>query len=165
MILPGVSGGYLLLLMGQYVPILNGIDQFKDAISARDVSSAMSPALGVLLPVGIGVIVGVVVVGNLLEWLLRRFRQATLGVLLGLLLGSTVGLWPFQEGVPPKIGDRVKGKIVTQADLADIEPEDWKTRRYRPTGTQIAISLMLIGLGFGTTVGISLIGSKEESEI
>lgn len=165
MILPGLSGGYLLLLMGQYVPILEAIDQFKEAVSGRDISAAMDPALGVLLPVGLGVVAGVVLVGNLLEWLLRRFRQATLGVLIGLLLGSTVGLWPFQKGVPPQIGDIIKGQVVTQASVSEIEPEDWKTERFRPTATQIASSLLLAGFGFGATMGIALIGGKEESEI
>jgi putative membrane protein len=164
MILPGLSGGYLLLLMGQYVPILHAIDQFKDAISSREFSAAMGPALGVLLPVGVGVLLGVVLVGNLLEWLLRRFRKATLGVLLGLLLGSTVGLWPFQVGVPPKIGDTIKGQMVTQNNIDLIESEDWKTKLFAPTGTQIAISLALIGLGFGITLGVSLIGGKTNTE-
>lgn len=164
MILPGVSGGYLLLLMGQYVPILNAIDQLKDAISARDFSAALGPSMGVLLPVGIGVIMGIVLVGNLLEWLLRKYRQATLGVLLGLLLGSTVGLWPFQEGVPPQVGDTIKGKILTPDNLAEIEPDDWETKRFRPDATQITSSLLLVGLGLGVTMGISLIGGKEQPD-
>ncbi len=103
MILPGLSGGYLLLLMGQYVPILSAIDQFKEAIRARDFAAALDPALSVLLPVGLGVIVGVVLIGNLLKWLFNHHRQMTLGILVGLLLGSVVGLWPFQEGIPPEI--------------------------------------------------------------
>lgn len=164
MILPGVSGGYLLLLMGQYVPILNAIDQLKDAISARDFSAALGPSMGVLLPVGIGVIMGIVLVGNLLEWLLRKYRQATLGVLVGLLLGSTVGLWPFQEGVPPQVGDTIKGKILTPDNLAEIEPDDWETKRFRPDATQITSSLLLVGLGLGVTMGISLIGGKEQPD-
>ncbi len=64
MILPGVSGGYLLLLLGQYVPILSAIDAFKEALKAGDVQAAMEPAIAVMLPVGIGVIAGVVLVGN-----------------------------------------------------------------------------------------------------
>jgi putative membrane protein len=93
MILPGVSGGYLLLVLGQYVPILSGIEAFKDALGLRDLAAAMDPAMGVLLPVGLGVVAGVVGVSNLLKWLLARYAKATLGVLLGLLVGAVVGLW------------------------------------------------------------------------
>ena len=158
MILPGLSGGYLLLLMGQYVPILSAIDEFKDALKARDIGAAMAPAFSTVLPVGVGVVLGVVVVGNLLQWLLKRHRKATLGVLLGLLIGSTVGLFPFQQGVAPKVGDLVKGQEVTAESLPEIDPEDWPTEFFQPTPKQVGSSLALIAVGFGLTLGISKIG-------
>ena len=164
MILPGLSGGYLLLLMGQYVPILKAIDQFKDALSARDISAAMDPALSVLLPVGLGVVAGVVLVGNLLKFLLKRYRKATLGLLLGLLVGSVAGLWPFQLGVKPEIGDTVKAQVVTEESLAEIDPEDWPTEFFKPTGTQIGSAIGLVGIGFAITMGVAMIGGKEEEE-
>ena len=162
MILPGLSGSYLLLLMGQYVPILDALDQFKDALSARDISAAMDPAMSTLLPVGLGVVAGVVLVGNLLEWLLRKYRKATLGVLLGLLLGSTVGLWPFQVGVSPQVRDIIKGRTVTLEMISEIDEEDWLTETFRPNTTQIVSSLALIAIGFGSTMGVAFIGGKED---
>jgi putative membrane protein len=162
MILPGISGGYLLLLMGQYVPILTAIDEFKSALKLRDVGAAMGPALSVVLPVGLGVVTGVVVVGNLLQWLLHHCRKATLGVLMGLLLGSTVGLWPFQQSVPPRVGDTIKGQVVSEATLAEIEPDDWATRYFRPTLGQSAGALGLAAIGFGLTLGIARIGADEK---
>ena len=164
MILPGLSGGYLLLLLGEYVPILKGIDQFKDALSARDFTAAMDPALNVVLPVGIGVVVGVVAVGNLLEWMLRHYRKITLGILLGLLFGSTIGLYPFREGVQPKIGDTFKAQVVTEKSLAEIEPEDYPNRMFRPSAIQVVESLALIGLGFAITLGVAKIGGQESKE-
>ena len=161
MILPGLSGGYLLLLMGQYVPILSAIDRFKEAIKARDLASALDPALTVLLPVGVGVVAGVVLVGNLLKWLLDRFPKPTLGVLIGLLLGSVVGLWPFQEGVSPVVGALVKGQVVTTASLAEIDPEDWPTSYFRPRPMQVVGSLGLIAIGFMVTQGVALIGGSK----
>lgn len=174
MILPGLSGGYLLLLLGQYLPILGAIDQFKDALKARDISAAMTPAMSVMLPVGIGVVLGVAVVGNLLQWLLKRHQKPTLGVLLGLLLGSVVGLYPFQVGVAPKIGDQFKGREVVaaltesesetielpanQVPLHAIDEEDWPTEFFTPSSVQIASSLGLIALGFGITMAIALLG-------
>ncbi len=159
MILPGVSGGYLLLLLGQYVPILAGIEAFKDALQSRDLAAAMGPALGVMLPVGIGVVLGIVAVSNLLRWLLLRHRETTLGVLIGLLLGSVVGLWPFQEPVQPEIGSTVKATVVTTETLAEIDPEDWPTQFFRPSPGQAVASVLLILVGVATTVGISRIGS------
>ncbi len=163
MILPGVSGGYLLLLMGQYVPILSAIDSFKHALQNRDIQTAMDPAFSVILPVGLGVVAGVAVVGNLLHWLLRRFRKITLGILIGLLLGSTVGLWPFQKPVPPKAGDLIKGQLVKEETIREIAPEDWPSEYFYPTPIQIGGSLFLMAIGFGVTLGIASIGGTEKT--
>jgi putative membrane protein len=161
MILPGLSGGYLLLLLGQYVPILAGVDRFKDAIKSGDVSQVIEPVTSVVLPVGLGVVVGVVAVGNLLQWLLKRQKQMTLGILLGLLIGSTVGLWPFQKGVPPVVGDVVKGQVLTAEMLAEVDPEDWPTRVFQPTGATAATAVALVGVGFVVTMGIAALGREE----
>lgn len=164
MILPGVSGGYILLLMGQYVPILSGIDQFKDAIAERSFSAAMEPLVSVMLPVGIGVVVGVMLVGNLIGWLLHRYRKATLGFLLGLLIGSVVGLWPFRVGVEPEVGDRIKGQIVTRNNVDHFDPEDWPTVTFTPGGQQLGVSLGLIVMGFVITFGVSKIGGVDNTD-
>lgn len=162
MILPGLSGGYLLLLLGQYVPILSAIDQFKEALKARDIAAAIDPAMTVMLPVGIGVLLGIAVVGNALQWLLKHHKKPTLGVLLGLLVGSTAGLWPFQEGVAPQVGDRIKGQVVTQEMLPDIDEEDWKIRYFRPSAIQVGGSLAMILVGLGITLSVARIGAEKE---
>jgi len=163
MILPGLSGGYLLLLMGQYVPILSAIDTFKEALRDRDFAAALEPALSVVLPVGMGVAIGVAALGNLLQWLLTKYRKPTLGVLLGLLIGSTVGLFPFQNGVEPEPGQLVKGQIVTAESISSIDKEDWPTEFFVPNAMQLGGSLALIGIGFGLTLVIAKIGSEKEN--
>ena len=144
MILPGVSGGYLLLVLGQYIPILSAIDAFKLALEARDLGAAMEPALRVILPVGIGAVVGVVVVSNLLRWLLSQHAKPTLGVLLGLLLGAVVGLWPFQRSVDPVLG---------QTDVTTL---------FSPASTQVAGAMALILAGGAVTLLISRFGREED---
>jgi len=163
MILPGVSGGYLLLVLGEYIPILSAIDAFKDALSARDLGAAMDPALHVLIPVGIGVAIGVIGVSNLLKWLLSRYQKATLGVLLGLLVGAVVGLWPFQKTVNPVYGETViKGQVVTPANIKEFDVEDYPTGYFGPTGGQVAGSLALIIAGAAVTVLVSRLGRDDE---
>ncbi|MEM9411209.1 MAG: DUF368 domain-containing protein [Planctomycetota bacterium] len=165
MILPGLSGGYILLLLGQYVPILSAIDQFKEAIEAKDIGAAMDPAVAVMLPVGVGVVVGVVIVGNLVQWMLNHYRKPTLGILLGLLIGSTVGLWPFQQGVEPEIGQMIKGTTVTQENISEIDPEDWLVEYFTPNITQAVSSLGLIAVGFALTIGVARIGGSQEEDL
>ena len=165
MILPGVSGGYLLLLLGQYVPILSGIEKLKMGLLGAGEETGLNwPVLNeaffVVVPVGIGVVVGVVGVSNLIRWLLEHYRTATLGVLMGLILGAVVGLWPFQTGVQPQIGDMVKGRIVTQDTLLQIEAEDWPVRFFTPTVRQIGSVLVLICIGLGVTLALDRFNTK-----
>ncbi|MEN0063280.1 MAG: DUF368 domain-containing protein [Myxococcota bacterium] len=164
MILPGVSGGYLLLVMGMYVPILAGIDAFKEGLKAMDVGALLGPTFGIVVPVGVGVVVGIVGVSHALRWLLARYETLTLGVLLGLLVGAVVGLWPFQEGFPPELGSVWKGQVVTDAVLADLDAEDYPTRWFRPSALQVLGSLCLIALGFVMTLGIARLGAEPEHE-
>ncbi len=163
MILPGVSGGYLLLVMGMYVPILSGIDAFKDGLKAMDVAAMLAPALGVVLPTGIGVLAGIAGVSNVLKWLLQRWEKATLGVLLGLLIGAVVGLWPFVEGVPPELGTTWKGQLVTETFLQELDAEDYPTRSFAPTPLQAAGSVALIGVGLLVTLGVARLGQPTRS--
>jgi len=163
MILPGVSGGYLLLLMGVYVPILGGVDALKQALKAGDISAAMGPLTSIVIPVGLGVVVGVLVVSNLLGWLLKRFQKPTLGALLGLLLGAVIGLWPFQQGVAPVLGSVFKGQVMTADLLAALSPEKYPTEFFDPSVAQVAAALGLVLLGYGTTALVARFGSDEEA--
>ncbi len=175
MILPGVSGGYLLLLLGQYIPILSAVDQLKQGLialagaagegSAGLLELLQGPAaaplwssMQVVIPVGLGVVTGVVGVSNLLQWLLHRFEKPTLGALLGLLLGAVVGLWPFQQGVPPQPGEVVRGEALTTESVADVDPEDWRVEFFDPRPGQLAGAGGLIATGLALTLLIGRLG-------
>ena len=175
MILPGVSGGYLLLVLGAYVPILGAVDAFRDALSGGDVDAIIAVGAGAILPVGLGVVAGIAVVSHALRWLFQRYRMATLGVLLGLLVGAVVGLWPFQTSRLPEEGELIKGQaveVVTPSSPAAagdpvvrfvqsgevVDVEDLPTTVFPPTPLQVGGALLLILAGFMTTVGISRLG-------
>ncbi|MCG8590578.1 MAG: DUF368 domain-containing protein [Proteobacteria bacterium] len=162
MILPGVSGGYLLLLLGQYERILGAVDQVKAGLlgSGGPNLDLLGEAAVVVIPVGLGVVIGTALVSNGVRWLLEHHEKATLGALLGLLFGAVVGLWPFQVGVEPTPGETVAGQVWTAAEIAELEPEDWPVRRHTPTPGQAAGSLALVALGLGTTVAIGRLGAK-----
>ena len=164
MILPGVSGGYLLLVLGLYVPILTGIHDFKNALKAADFSAMIEPILHVVAPVGVGVVIGVAVVSNVLKWLLEHFRNATLGVLLGLLVGAVVGLYPFQQGVMPQVGDVVKGRTLTPELLTELDADDYPVEWFAPTTGQGAGSLALILFGITVTGTVAWFGRREEED-
>ena len=162
MILPGISGGYLLLILGQYLTILGAIDQAKVALGSGPDWLLLTEAMHVFVPVGIGVIAGIVLISNLVKLLLARYEKATLGILLGLLLGAVLGLWPFQQGVAPEPGVVIKGREMTAALIAQLDPKDYPLELFSPSGDQVAGAIALIGLGFAITQAVALAGRAAE---
>lgn len=82
MILPGISGSFILLLLGMYGPIIT-------AVSDRELLP--------LLVFAVGCAVGLLTFSRFLTFVLARARVATLALLVGFLLGSLVILWPWQQ--------------------------------------------------------------------
>ncbi len=167
MILPGVSGGYLLLVLGQYLTILGAIDQAKTALlqAGGPRWDLVFDSMHVFVPVGLGILIGAAAVSNAIRRLLVRQRSLTLGLLLGLLLGAFLGLWPFQAGVAPDPGDVVKGQVMTSERIAALEPEDYPLQLFDPSAGQVGVSLALIAAGFAVTQGVARVGAGEERSI
>lgn len=82
MILPGISGGFILLLLGAYKPAL-------DALHDKDIKT--------ILLLITGAIVGLLTFSRLLKWLFESYRNITLAVLTGFVAGSLNKIWPWKE--------------------------------------------------------------------
>ena len=81
MILPGISGAFILVIIGAYSPVL-------EAISNRDIKT--------ILIIGTGSIVGLLSFSKLLKWLFESYNQLTLAVLTGFMIGSLNKIWPWK---------------------------------------------------------------------
>lgn len=97
MVLPGISGSYLLLLLGLYLPYLDAMDGVRAALASGFRPAELLAAGLRAAPFFVGVAFGVAAAARLVRHFLARRRQPTLGLLLGLLLGAVVGLWPFRS--------------------------------------------------------------------
>lgn len=82
MILPGISGAFILLLLGKYEFVLSALSQFK---------------LDVIAVVGLGAVTGLLSFSNLLSWLLRKYHNMTIALLSGFMIGSLNKVWPWKE--------------------------------------------------------------------
>ena len=82
MLLPGISGAFVLLLLRKYADVFDGIGHLDP---------------GIIIPFGIGAIAGLMAFSRLLAWLLREWYRVTLLAICGLLIGSLRVVWPFQE--------------------------------------------------------------------
>ena len=100
MILPGLSGSYVLLLMGNYQLVM------IKAVSDFD--------LAILIPVGIGAAAGLAAFARLLSWIFSKYHDQTIALLTGFIFGSLILLWPWKEAVTTTFqkGDEIREKII-----------------------------------------------------
>jgi len=82
MILPGISGSFILLLMGQYKFILSAVNDFK---------------ISYILTFGLGAIIGLISFSNVLSWLLKKYHDITVAFLAGFMVGSLNKVWPWKH--------------------------------------------------------------------
>ncbi len=82
MILPGISGSFILLILKKYAYIFNAIGHFN---------------FSVIIPFVMGMVAGLVLFSRVLSWLLKTWYQETLSTIIGLLVASLWVIWPFQE--------------------------------------------------------------------
>ena len=177
MILPGVSGSYLLLILGLY-------DLVVGSLSSSALREDPAGSMTVLAPVALGAALGIGLLSTALRSLLARWSAASHGALLGLLLGAVLGLYPFQEAVYPELVPRGTRSAIllvaagstpeearerypsvpAETDLAalieDLEAagvsptrSSLKTRgsrsaTFKPSATQVAEALALVLAGF-----------------
>lgn len=91
MIIPGLSGSFVLLLMGNYRLVLSSVN----ALTSGDLTVVFS----VILPVGIGALVGLLVLSRFLSWLFREHHDRAIGAITGFVAGSLVIIWPWKDKV------------------------------------------------------------------
>ena len=91
-ILPGTSGAFVLLLMGNYQLIM--IDSINHA------------RFEILIPVVIGAVAGLIPFSHFLSWLLKRFHDLTIAILTGFILGSLRTLWPWKKSITETFGEK-----------------------------------------------------------
>ncbi len=130
MIIPGLSGSFVLLLMGNYQLIMiESVSKLTDG----DFS-----AFRVLLPVAAGAVVGMIALSRLLAWIFERFHDAAVSLLTGFVAGSLLSIWPWKEAIVTTFssGDEVKEKVIGY---------DWTLPSFSP---ETGLALLIMAAGF-----------------
>ena len=123
MILPGISGAFILVLLGSYKTIL-------DAVHERDVK--------VVLVVAFGAVFGLLSFARILKWMFKHYKSLTLALLTGFILGSLNKIWPWKKGLETKtFGDKT---IVT--DEMNVWPWNFDGE------PQLVFAILLAIIGF-----------------
>ena len=102
MILPGLSGAYILVVMGVYQTVLSNVRIAQDLIFNFDQTQFINTAsiLGVFI---LGILVGIKVFAKFLSWLLNHYPQRSIAVLVGLMIGALHKVWPWQNTVADSV--------------------------------------------------------------
>ena len=101
MVIPGVSGSMMLMVLGYYQTILDTISSCIDALTSFDIPAVLDTFV-VLVPFGIGAVLGVVVIAKLVEFVLKKFPLVTYWAIIGLIVASPVAILIMME--VPAIG-------------------------------------------------------------
>ncbi len=96
MLLPGISGSYILTVLGMYGPVLSALIEFMGSLGngCIDVYS-----LSLLLNLGLGIVLGAIAASGAISWCLRQYHDYTISALSGFMIGSLQTIWPFFEVV------------------------------------------------------------------
>ena len=131
MILPGLSGAYILVVMGVYQTVLSNVRIAQDLIFNFDQTQFINTAsiLGVFI---LGILVGIKVFAKFLSWLLNHYPQRSIAVLVGLMIGALHKVWPWQNIV----ANSVKETLAVLPHEYNGDPQ-----------ILIVITWMLIGFG------------------
>lgn len=96
MVIPGVSGSMIMMILGYYNTIIDTINDFINALKAFDIA-AMLDTFVVLVPFGIGVLVGIVAVAKLIEFMLKKYPLITYWAIIGLIVASPFAILIMME--------------------------------------------------------------------
>lgn len=96
MILPGISGAFILLLLGSYEVIINTLNNFTVSI-AQGNWQMLSDSLLKILSFILGAVIGIKLFSGILTWLFKNYKNFTLAVLTGFMIGALNKVWPWKE--------------------------------------------------------------------
>lgn len=96
MVIPGVSGSMIMMILGYYNTIIDTINACIDALRAFDIPALLDTFI-VLVPFGIGVVVGIVAVAKLVEFMLKKFPAVTYWAIIGLIVASPIAILIMME--------------------------------------------------------------------
>jgi putative membrane protein len=136
MILPGISGSFILLILGKYEFIIE---------SVKDMN------LLVIAVFGIGCVVGLLSFSRLVSWLLHKYHDLTVALLAGFMLGSLNKIWPWKEVISTRLNS--KGEVVPL-----IQQNLWPTEFMEKVGQPMIIhAILFFALGILLIIGIEKI--------
>ena len=138
MILPGISGSFILVLLGAYKPVL-------EAINNRDFKT--------ILVFMAGAVVGLLIFSRVLKWLFKNHKNLTLSVLTGFIIGSLNKIWPWKETLTWRINSRGIEVPFNQQSISPFSFDE---------DPQLIMAIAFAVLGFVLILGMEKLAIKKQ---
>lgn len=141
MILPGISGSFILLLLGAYGTVLGSITGLVDGLKSTDIELITKYGLniGVFM---LGCIVGIIAFSNFLSWMFKKAYALTMALLTGFMIGSLNKVWPWKETLEFRTNSHGEDVPFLQTN---ISPSSFESLYEEPSQLWFAIGLCIVG--------------------
>jgi len=151
MILPGVSGAFILLILGAYQTAIDTINNLRDGLVTGNMELFKDAFLKFLL-LAIGAVVGLKVFSKALNWMFKHQKNLTLAILTGFMIGSLNKIWPWKKILKTRINS--EGEEVTLLDQS-ILPSAYEG------DNQMMLAILFIVVGFVAILILERLGDQK----
>ena len=151
MILPGVSGAFILLILGAYETAIDILNNLVKGVTTLNFD-IFREALFKFILLALGAIVGIKVFSKALNWMFKNHKNLTLAILTGFMIGSLNKIWPWKLVTKTKINS--EGLEVTALDRS-ILPGSYNG------DNQLLLALLFIAIGFTAILVLEYLGKKK----
>ncbi|MEZ4922108.1 MAG: DUF368 domain-containing protein [Crocinitomicaceae bacterium] len=159
MILPGISGSFILLLLGAYTTVLGSVSGILDAVKIKNWELVGSNGL-VLIIFMLGCLAGLISFSKLLNWLFKKAKNLTIAILTGFLIGSLNKIWPWKHTTLWGM-DRHGEEIPLVQE--NVLPAKYSHLMGEPD--HLVISIMLMVFGISIIIALDYFGSKNKKKV
>jgi putative membrane protein len=151
MILPGISGAFILLILGAYETAINTVNNLIEGLTTANWDLLKGALLNFLM-LGIGAIIGLKVFSKVLNWMFKHHKNLTLAILTGFMIGSLNKIWPWKNTLKTRINS--EGLEVSVLDES-ILPSSYAG------DSELVLAIVFIVIGFATILILETLGSKK----
>ncbi|WP_299368631.1 DUF368 domain-containing protein [Winogradskyella sp.] len=148
MILPGVSGAFILLILGAYQTAIDTVNNLRDGLINGNMELFKDALLKFAL-LGIGAVVGLKVFSKALNWMFKHQKNLTLAILTGFMIGSLNKIWPWKKILKTRINS--KGEEVTLLDKS-VLPSSYEG------DNQMLLAIIFTVIGITTILILEYLG-------
>lgn len=141
MILPGISGSFILLLLGAYSAVLGSISGLVDALKSVDTESIIKFGTNIVVFI-LGCVVGIISFSNFLSWMFKKAYSMTMALLTGFMIGSLNKVWPWKETIEFRINSHGEEVPFLQSN---VSPMNFESITGEPSQLLLAIALCVAG--------------------